>query len=386
MTVLLLSITVIAIVAPMHAEGQTSAASDDFYLKAGPPAHTIHRLNGESGSATYSVNVTALSEFRGEVGLSMTGLPATCIAFFNPEKAIPNPVFSSVLEIVVPPTTPPGTYALKISGASGRTTHYATTTLIVEGEPSPSSVTATQTTSAKTTPELKISVTADRESYSPGQDVEISGYVKLSSGASAARASVSLSVLEPDGDEVHAAVLQTNDDGRFAEDFTLPSTAANGTYTVYATANMSGYKKALATDTFTVGLSNVPSVHIVEAIVTMPNGTLSSEFRPGETVVVWAWVNSAISGADLVGGNTWVEVFDPDNSPIALVIVKVTIHTGEPMGVGVYAPLASGAKTGIYTVRILVSDRPIVAGGKFLSNEETAFLVTKENGATTTTT
>ena len=376
MTVLLLSITVIAIVAPMHAEGQTSAASDDFYLKASPPAHTIHHLNGESRSATYSVNATALSEFRGEVGLSMTGLPATCIGFFNPEEAIPDPVFSSVLEIVVPPTTPAGTYALKISGASGRTTHYATITLIVEGEP---------TTSAKTTADLKISVTADRESYSLSQDVEISGYVRLSSGVSAAGASVSLSVLEPDGDEVHAAVLQTNDDGRFAEDFTLPSTAANGTYTVYATARMSGYKDALTTDTFTVGFSNLPSVHTVEATVTMPNGTLSSEFHPGETVVVWAAVRNAITGANLVGGNTWVEVFDPDDSPIALVKVVVTIHTGEQMSVGVYVTLASGAKTGIYTVRILVSDRPIVAGGKFLSSEETAFLVTKETEATTAT-
>jgi len=389
MTVLLLSITVIAIVAPMYAEGQTSVvtnspdvtgASGDFYLKANPPTHTIHHLNGKSRSATYSVNVTALSGFRSDVGLSMMGLPATCMAFFNPEKAIPKPVFLSVLEIVVPPTAPAGIYALKISGSSGRTTHYATTTLIVEGEPSPS------TTSANTTAELKISVAADQGGYNPGQDVEISGYVRLSSGVSVAGATVSLSVLEPDGDEVDAAALQTNDDGRFAEDFTLPSTAANGTYTVYATARMSGYKKALATDTFTVGLSNVPSVHIVEVSVTVPNGTLSSEFRPGETVVVWAAVNIAITGADLVAGNTWVEVFDPDNSPIALVIVKVTIGNGEQMNVGVYVTLASGAKTGIYTARILVSDRPIVTGGKFLSSEETAFLVTIENTSTTTST
>jgi hypothetical protein len=241
-----------------------------------------------------------------------------------------------------------------------------------------------QTTSVTTTGKLRVSVTTGHESYVAGEDVAISGYVRLGSGVSAAGASLSLSVLEPGGEEVHAALLQTSDNGRFVENFTLPSTAANGTYTVYATASMSGYKDAFATVTFTVGLSGVPSVHIVEASITMPNGTLSSEFSPGETVVVWAVVNN--TGADLVDGNTWVEVLDPDNSPISLVVVVVTIHTGERVKVGVHVILATDAKVGTYTVRILVSDRPVVGGGKFLDSKETAFLVTSETGPTTTTT
>ena len=396
MTVVLLSTCVICIVVPMYAEGLTDVATNettpvtstvigtnspdvtgpggDFYLKADPPAETIHHLNAKTRSATYSVKVTALSEFRSEVALSVTSLPPTCIAFFNPEKAVPNPVFSSVLKIVVPPTTPAGIYALKIIGLSAKSVHYASTTLIVEGEPSPSTATTAQTTYVTTTGKLKVSVTTDQESYVAGDDVAISGYVRLGSGVSAAGASLSLTVLEPDGHELDGANLQTNDDGRFAENFTLPSTAANGTYTVYATASMLGYKETLTGDTFTVGLSNMPSVHTVQVAVTMLNGTLSSEFRPGETVAVRAAVNS--TGADLVGGNTWVEIFDPDNSPITLVDVAVTIHSGEQLGVGVYVTLASDAKTGIYTARILVSDRPIVEGGWFLSSEETAFLVT----------
>lgn len=404
MTVLLLSISVIGIVAPMYAEGQASVADEgttstvtemnspdaaggagDFHLRVEPQAHTIkHLKNGKNRSATYSVKVTALSEFRGEVELSVTGLPPTCIAFFNPQKAIPKPVFSSVLKIVVPPTAPAGVYTLKIAGASSKTTRDATATLIVEGEPGITTTTTVQTTSVTTTPELTVTVAADQENYSPGQEVEISGHVRLDSGASAAGAAVSLEVLEPAGERIHVAVLQTDDNGHFIENFTLMSNAANGTYTIYVTASMSGYKDALATATFTVGLSGVPSVHIVEASVTLPNDTLSSEFRPGETVVVWTAVNN--TGADLVGGSMWVEVLDPDNSPMTLVVVVVTIHTGEQVRVGVHVILASDAKTGIYTVRILVSDRPILAGGKFLDSEETAFLVTTETETTTTTT
>jgi len=406
MTILLLSVSVIAIVAPMYAEGQIAVADkksksetstltentapnvtdadddnagDDFYLKVDPPQHKIQHLkNGKSRSATYSVKVTAVSDFRDEVKLLVTeGLPENCSVLFNPEEGKPKPAFVSVLKVIVLPSAPPGTYTLKISGASGETIHNATTTLIIEGE-------AATTTPVTTTGKLKVSVTTDQESYVAGEDVEISGYVRLGSGVSAVGASVSLSVLEPDGDEVDAAVLQTNNAGRFAENFTLPSTAANGTYTVYATASMSGYKDAFATVTFTVGLSNLPSVHIVEASITMPNGTLSSEFHPGETVVVWAVVNN--TGADLVDGNTWVEVLDPDNSPISLVIVVVTIHTGEQVKVGVHVILATDAKIGTYAVRILVSDRPVAAGGKFLDSKETAFLVASETGPTTTTT
>lgn len=406
-TILLLSVSVIAIVAPMYVEGQvnvadkntksetsteteTSApnvtdAAGDFYLKVDPPQHKIQQLkNGRSRSATYSVKVTAVSEFRDEVELSVTRLPTNCSAFFNPEDGKPKPVFVSVLKVIVPPSAPPGTYTLNITGASDETVHYATTTLIIEGEATPLTITTAQTTSVTTTGKLKVSLTTDQESYVAGEDVAISGYVRLGSGVSAAGASLSLSVLEPGGEEVHAAVLQTNDNGRFAENFTLPSTAANGTYTVYATASMSGYKDAFATVTFTVGLSKLPSAHIVEASITMPNGTLSSEFSPGETVVVWAVVNN--TGADLVDANTWVEVVDPDNSPISLVVVVVTIHTGEQVKVGVHVILATDANIGTYTVRILVSDRPVAAGGKFLDSKETAFLVTSETGPTTTTT
>jgi len=407
MTILLLSVSIIAILAPTYGQDQvgvadneatshtstetetslasTTHAAGQFYVKVDPPQQKIQHLkNGKTRSATYSVKVTAVSEFRGRVGLLVTGLPQTCSAFFNPEEGRPRPDFVSVLKVIVPASAPAGTYTLNISGASGETTRFATTTLIIEGEAAPLTTTTAQTTSATTIGKLKVSVTTDQESYTAGEDVIISGSVRLHSRAPAAGANLSLIVLEPAGKEIHAAFVQTNSDGRFAENFTLPPAAANGTYRVYAIASMSGYMNAFATVTYTVGLSDVPSVRIVEASITMPNGTLSSEFRPGETVVVWALVNN--TGADLVDGNTWVEILDPDNSPISLVLVVVTIHTGEQVKVGVHVTLAADAKIGTYAARILVSDRSVVAGGKFLDNREIAFLVTSETDSITTTT
>ncbi len=400
MTMLLLSISLIAVFSPMYVEGKTGVADhttntetetetlttasgsltelvSGFILKVDPSVHTIQHLKNErSSSATYSVRVMASSGFRGEVGLSVDGLPEDADAFFNPEEGVPKPVFASILKVLVSPSTPPGIYTLNITGSSDETSNYATTTLIVEGEAT------TRTTQRQH--QLRVSVSTDEEKYDPADNVTISGFVKLRSGASVVGATVSLSVLDPAGEEVHVAVTNTDQAGRYAGNFTLRSTAAEGTYTIYATASMTGYKDAYATETFTVGLSAQPSVRIVNATITMLNGTPSSEFKPGETVVVWAAANN--TGADLKNGNMWVEVLDPDDAPVTVVVVVVTIHTGEQVQIGVHVILASNAKLGTYTVRILVSDAPIMSGGKFLDSKETTFIVNSDTGQTTTAT
>jgi len=399
MTLLLLSISLVAVISPMYVEGDTGVAdhttktkktetsttasgsvtelTSGFILKADPPVHTVQHLkNGRTASATYSVRVTASSGFRGKVELSVDGLPEDADAFFNPEEGVPKPVLASILKVLIPPSTPAGIYTLKITGSSDHTSNYATTTLIVEGE-------ATTRTTQKQD-ELRVSISTDKEKYDRGDEVRISGLVKLNLGASVAGATVSLSVLDPAGEEVHAAVMNTDQAGRYAENFTLPSIAVEGTYTVYATASMTGYKDAYATVTFTVGVSRLPSVRIVNATITMLDGTPSSEFKPGETVVVWTAANN--TGVDLKSGNMWIEVLDPDDAPITVVVIVVTIHTGEQAQIGVHVILGSNAKLGTYTVRILVSDAPIMSGGKFLDSKEMAFVVSSDASQTATAT
>jgi len=358
-----------------------SEPTQGFTIKVDPSSHTIQHLkNGRSRTATYSVLVKALSGFRGNVELSIQGLPEEATAFFNPIEGIPKPAFASILKIIVPPAVPADMYTLNIIGSSDGIEHSSTAVLIIEGE-------ATPLTTHKQK-RLMIAVSTDQENYQKGDNVSISGYVRLGSGGSGASvegATVSLNVVNETGAPIHAALTQSDQWGRYSDKFGLSMNTASGTYMVYATAHMTGYNDSYATVTFTVGASLVPSVRIVNATITMLNGTSSSEFHPGETVVVWAAVNN--SGADLINGNIWVEaLYDPDQTPITLVVVVVTIHTGEQAKIGLHVMLGPEAELGTYVIRILVSDGPIMTGGKFLDTKETAFIVTSSLNDTTTTT
>jgi uncharacterized protein YfaS (alpha-2-macroglobulin family) len=220
---------------------------------------------------------------------------------------------------------------------------------------------------------LTVSVSTDHESYQKGNIVGISGYVKLNSGESVANATVTLPVTDPLGNETHVSVTSTDINGRYWDNFTIPATAVDGTYTVYALANADNYPECYDQVTFVVGASSVPSVRIENATITMLNRSVSSEFRPGETVVIWVAIND--TGGDLVDGNAWLEVLNPNNSPISVAIVVVTIRSGEQVTIGTEVILKPDATAGLYTVRIIVSNAPISSGGRFLESRETAFVV-----------
>jgi uncharacterized membrane protein len=220
---------------------------------------------------------------------------------------------------------------------------------------------------------LTVSVSTEHESYQKGDSVGVSGYVKLNSGESVANATVTLHVTDPSGNETRVSLASTDQNGRYWDNFTLPSSTVDGTYTVYAVAKAVTHRECFGQVTFVVGASNVPSVHIVNATITMLNRTLSSEFRRGETVAVWVVIGD--SGGDLVHGNTWVEVLDPNESPISVAVAVVTIHSGEEVTIGILVILKPDAAAGLYTVRIVVSNAPILGGGRFLESRETAFVV-----------
>jgi hypothetical protein len=396
MTLLLLSICLITLVPPMHVRGDEnetttttetstittsttasstatstlSGSTDSFIIKVEPQVQTVHR-NGKIRSATYSVEVRALTKLRDEVELSISGLPKSSQAVFNPDEGVPRPVFVSILKIFISSSTPAGVYTLTIIGAREDAEQHATTTLIVEGQ---TVTTTTTTTTATHERRLRLSVSTGQENYKKGDRVDIFGYVKLRSGESVANIPLSLDVVDSTGQDVHVRSLVTDQAGRYSDSFTLPLNAVEGTYAVYVVANMATYENSFAKTTFTVGVSDMPSIRIVNATVAMVNGTISSEFHPGETVVVWVAVNN--SGADLKDGRVWVEVLDPNDVPISVVVVMVTIHNGEQVKTGIQVTLRSDAATGTYTVRALVSNAPIMTGGRFLDFKETAFIVT----------
>jgi hypothetical protein len=350
------------------ANSSRALSPDDFTIKVDPTSRSIALGNGKIPAATFSVQIEAVSGFQGEVELSVKGLPESAKAAFNPEEGAPNPVFVSILMVFLSQSTPAGAYNVSIIGASKNVSHYATTELVVEGSLSTSSATVQQQQRR-----LTVSVSTEDESYQRGDSVSVSGYVKLNSGESVANATVTLYATDPLGNETHVSLASTDPNGRYWDNFTIPSSAVDGTYTVYAVADAVTYRESFGQVTFVVGASNVPSVRIVNATITTLNRTLSSEFRRGETLAVWVVIHD--NGGDLVDGNTWVEVLDPNNSPISVAVVVVTIHNGEEVKIGIQAILKPDVAVGLYTVRIVVSDAPILAGGRFFDSRETAFVV-----------
>jgi uncharacterized membrane protein len=340
---------------------------ESFALKVVPKHHIIHP-NGKIRSATYVVEVKASTKFLDEVELAVKGLPESSEAMFNPDEGRPKPIFVSILKVFISPSTPAGNYTLTIIGASGHVEHYVTTTLVVEGEAVSATITALRER------RLKLTVSTAKENYQKGDIVEIFGYVKLRSGESVPGATISLGVVDSSGKDVHVRSMVTDGGGHYADNFTLPLNTVEGTYAVYVSANMANFGNGFARTTFTVGTSDVPSIRIVNATIATVNGTISSEFHPGDTAVVWVAVNN--SGADLRDGRIWVEVLDPNNVPVSLVVVTVTIHTGEQVKTGIQVALRSDAPTGTYTVRTLVSNLPIMTGGRFLDFKETGLVVT----------
>jgi uncharacterized membrane protein len=350
------------------ANSTLNESSENFTVKVDPTYQSINLGNSKIPTAAFSVQIGALSGFQGKVELSVEGLPESAEAAFNPEEGMPAPIFVSILTVFLSQSTPAGAYTLKIIGASNNVSHDATTALVVEGSSSNSTKTVQQQQRT-----LTVSVSTDHERYQKGDSVGISGYVKLNSAESVPNATVNLPVTDPFGNETHVGLASTDPNGRYWDNFTIPSNAVDGTYTVYAVANADTYPQCFDQVTFVVGASNVPSVRIENATITTVNRTVSSEFRPGETVAVWVAIND--TGGDLVDGNTWLEVLDPNNSPISVAVIVVTIHSGEQVTIGTQVILKPDAALGLYTVRFVVSNAPISSGGKFLESRETAFVV-----------
>ena len=97
----------------------------DFSITATPSSRSVQR----NTSTTYTVAVTPLSGFSGTVNLSVTGLPASTSASFNPISVTGGG--NSTLTVRPNKKAPTGTYTLTIRGTSGSVTRTATVSLTV---------------------------------------------------------------------------------------------------------------------------------------------------------------------------------------------------------------------------------------------------------------
>lgn len=99
--------------------------SPDFSISATPSSQTIVQGN----NATYTATVSALNRFSGTVNFSVSGLPQSSNASFNPTSV--TSYGTSTLTVYTNSSTPSGTYTLTIIGTYGSLSHSTTVTLVV---------------------------------------------------------------------------------------------------------------------------------------------------------------------------------------------------------------------------------------------------------------
>jgi hypothetical protein len=114
---------------PTATPTNTPAPSADFSLSVTPATRTVAR----PGSTTYSIGLTSLNSFAGNVSLSVSGLPSRTSAGFSPNPvALPaGGAGGSTLTVTVNRNAPLGTYTLTVTGTGGGKSHSQTVTLTI---------------------------------------------------------------------------------------------------------------------------------------------------------------------------------------------------------------------------------------------------------------
>jgi hypothetical protein len=102
---------------------QSSAPAPDFTITAAPASRTISR----GGSTTYTVTITPVNGFNGNVTLSVSGLPSRSSGSFSANPA----TSTSTLTVTTSKGGNKGTFTLTITGRSGALTHPAPVQLVL---------------------------------------------------------------------------------------------------------------------------------------------------------------------------------------------------------------------------------------------------------------
>jgi subtilisin family serine protease len=97
----------------------------DFALASSPASASVAR----GGTATYTVDVSALGGFTGTVKLSAAGLPSRATATWSRTSVVAPG--SATLKVKTSGSTPRGTFTVVITGKSGSVTHQVPVTLTV---------------------------------------------------------------------------------------------------------------------------------------------------------------------------------------------------------------------------------------------------------------
>jgi hypothetical protein len=121
---------------------------------------------------------------------------------------------------------------------------------------------------------LKVTVSTDRTQYLQGGTVNISGKVLDSQNNPVAGATVSIQVGDP---PMHIDLVYSDNSGAYLDSFILPTSAAPGPYTVYASVGKAGYSSSQGQTQFTI----LPKTTVISSSSSTPSSSSSSSQSSG---------------------------------------------------------------------------------------------------------
>ncbi len=314
--------------------------------------------------------IATVSRGGGNILLVARGVPDDSVAIFTPQSGVANPTFHSTLYVIVSGGTTAGSYGITVSAIIDGVEYDSQITLQVTSSSGTPTVTSTNLGG------LGLSITTDTDAriYQSNSTVILSGRVTDNTGSAVNGATVSVQVDSSQGKEVYSQDnLQTDSAGLFQVEFTLPVNATPGTYTAFTSTNKAGLTTATTHTTFVVETSSTPSVIITDVYAADTTGSRSAVFASGQTVVVWVIVEN--SGAPFQGV-IWVQIRDPNGTPVFVQFQISTLNTGATVKVGIGFTMTSNLQSGVYTANAFVSDKLISQGGTFLASGTAEFALT----------
>jgi hypothetical protein len=99
---------------------------------------------------------------------------------------------------------------------------------------------------------LSITVSTGKPQYSPAESVSIFGAVRDNQSNPVSGATVSIQVNDPSSNTIHIQLVLSDPSGAYVDSLTLSTDAAQGQYTIYASATKAGYSNGLSQTQFSV--------------------------------------------------------------------------------------------------------------------------------------
>ncbi len=140
---------------------------------------------------------------------------------------------------------------------------------------------------------LSVTAATNKQQYSPGDVVSVSGKVQDDQSNPVSGATVSIEVDDTKG-PIYAQSVSSDPSGAYSLSFTLAPTSASGQYTIYVTANKAGYNNGQAQTKFTVA-GQPASTTTSSSSTSSQTSSSSTQQQPSKCFIATATYGSELS-------------------------------------------------------------------------------------------